>query len=186
MKRFFVLLLSLFFLAMPSMAANRAVVGLGVVKFKSTSGGESVVAANIADQIQITIGGSKGTSSGTLTVFLPQALVASLEKGTKLDVTSTGDESDAEAVNIVFLGTKISINGTNSTTTGVASNNDSQATGQFNVVQYDPETKELKFSLNAKVAPWTQQVTKGIGGSPTTKEVSKPIKVNAQVVVTLP
>lgn len=173
------------FIASPVMAANKAVVGLGSIRFKSTDGGSSLAAANLGSNVQIAIGGTQGTSSGVLTVFLSNATVAALAKGQKLSVTSTGNEGDSSAANIVFLGSSVKVNGFNSTTLSLASNNDTVASGTLTVVAYNPSTKELKFSLSATAKPYTQMTSK-LGVSPVSKDVNKPLKVTASVIVTLP
>ena len=108
-------------------------------------------------------------------------LIDTLEKGDRLDVSATGDSVQDGTANVLFLGTKIKINGFNSSTTGAATNNDSEATGSFKVVKYDSETKELKFTINAKVSPWTQT-----NSDNSTEVVTKAAKLIAVVVVTLP
>ena len=168
-------------------AADKAQVALGSIKFKNVvnDDGNSVLAANLGTTVQIAIGGTQGTSAGTLTVYLSSATVAALAKGQKLDVTSTGNESDDSAANILFLGTKVTVNGFNSTTLSVASNSDTVASGKLTVVNYNSNTKELKFTLTATAKPYTQITTK-LGQSANTKDVNKALKVTASVIVTLP
>lgn len=166
-------------------AKDNAVVKMGFVKFKTVSSGSSssIAALSVSDKIQVTIGGSKGTSSGTLTVYLPSSFVSTLEKGDKLDVTSYGNETGDSAL-ISLLGTKVKIKGLSTTSTGISTGDDSTASGTLTVVKYDETTRELKFKLNAKLGNWTKTVSKGFAGS--TSKVSKPTNVVANVVVTLP
>ncbi len=188
MKKVIYLVLALMFMASPVLAKDKATVSLGSIKFKSTSnsqGGNSVAAANIGSTVQIAIGGSQGTSSGVLTVFLSNATVAALAKGQKLDVISSGNSDNDSAAQIVFLGTSVKINGFNSTTTGVASNNDTVASGKLTVVAYNSDTRELKFSLAATAKPYTKSTSK-LGSSPVNKDLNSPLKVKANVIVTLP
>lgn len=187
MKKFIYLVLALMFITSPVLAADKATVGFGAIHFKSVAnnGGNSIVAAAIGDSVQIVIGGTQGTSAGTFTIFLSNAAVAALEKGQKLDVVASGNSSDSAAAEILFLGTKITVNGFSSTTLSIASNNDTVASGTLTVVNYNPATKELKFALSASAKPYTQITTK-LGVSPVTKDVDKALKVTANVVVTLP
>ncbi len=187
MKKFIYLVLALMFVASPVLAADKATVGLGSIHFKSTSSGgnSSVVAANLGNTVQIAVGGSQGTSAGTLTVYLSSATVAALAKGQKLDVIASGNSADSSAAQILFLGTKVNVNGLNSTTLGVVSNDDTVASGTLTVVNYNSDTKELKFSLSANAKPYTQTSSK-LGGSTTSKDINKAIKITANVIVTLP
>ena len=183
MKKFngLLLALSVLLLCSPVFAKDKAKVKFGFVGFKSVASGDgnSVAAVEQADRINITLGGAKGTTSGTLTVIIPSSIVDTLAKGTKLDVTATGNEDTSQAV-IVFQGQKTKDNDLNTKTTGITSTNDTTANGKLTVVKYDSATKELKFKLNAKAGPWAKSTSKG------NKDVSKPVPVRAAAVVTLP
>ena len=183
MKKFngLLLALSVLLLCSPVFAKDKAKVKFGFVGFKSVASGDgnSVAAVEQADRINITLGGAKGTVSGTLTVILPTNAVELLEKGTKLDITSTANEDVNQAV-IVFQGQKTKINGLNTKTTGITSTDDTSATGTLTVVNYDSDTRELKFKLKAKASPWAKSTSNG------NKDVSKAVPVRANVVVTLP
>jgi hypothetical protein len=115
---------------------------------------------------------------------LSSEAVAALAKGQKLAVSGIGDDSDS-AADISFLGTKVTVNGFNSTTLSIASNDDTVTSGTLTVVNYNPTTKELKFILSASAKPYTQ-ITSKLGVSPVTKDVNKALKVTANVIVTLP
>lgn len=186
MKKIFYSLLALTLFTSPVLAKDKGVVKFGSIKFNSVSGksGASILATTVGDKVQITIGGTSGTrtiSAGTFTVFLDSDLIDTLEKGDTLDVSATGDSVQDGTANVLFLGTKIKINGFSSSTTGAATNNDSEATGTFKVVKYDPDTKVLNFTINAKVSPWTQT-----NSDNSTKVVTKAAKLIAVAVVTLP
>lgn len=186
MKKFIYLVLALMFIVSPVLAADKATVGMGSIHFKSVTndGVSSVIAANVGSFTQITVGGSQGTSAGTLIIFLTSEAVTALAKGQKLAVSGISDDSDS-AVDISFLGTKVTVNGFNSTTLSIASNDDTVASGTLTVVNYNSATKELKFILSATAKPYTQISTK-LGASPVTKDVNKALKVTANVIVTLP
>ena len=181
MKKIFCVL-SVLLMCSAVFAKDKAKVKFGFVAYRSVSnseGGNSVAAVQLADRINITLGGAKGTVSGTLTVILPTNAVELLEKGTKLDITSTANEDVNQAV-IVFQGQKTKINGLNTKTTGITSTDDTSATGTLTVVNYDSDTRELKFKLKAKASPWAKSTSNG------NKDVSKAVPVRANVVVTLP
>lgn len=186
MKKIFYSLLALILLASPVIAKDKGIVKFSNIKFKSVSGksGASILATTIGDKIQITVGGTAGTkniSAGTFTVFLDADQIDDLEKGDTLEVSSTGDSVQDGTANVLFLGTKVKIAGFSTKTTGAATNNDSEADGSFKVVKYNSETKELKFTINAKVSPWTQT-----NSNNSTEVVTKAAKLIAAVVVTLP
>ena len=176
------LALSVLLLCSPVFAMDKAKVKFGFVSYRSianNSGGNSVAAVEQGDRINISLGGARGTTSGVLTVLIPSSIVDSLKKGTKLNVTATGNEDANQAV-IVFQGQRTKINGLNTRTTGITSTNDTTARGKLTVTKYDSVTKELRFRLNAKAAPWTRSTNDN------QKEISKSVPVRASVVVTLP
>lgn len=186
MKKIFYSLLALTLTLSPVLAKDKGVVKFSNIKFKSISGktGSSIAATTVGDKVQITIGGTAGTksvSSGTLTVHLDQSSIDEFDKGTQLDVSSTGDSVQDGTAYVLFLGTKIKISGFSSSTTGAATNNDSEADGSFKVIKYNPDTKELKFAINAKVSPWTRT-----NSDNSQDEVSKAAKLNVVATVTLP
>lgn len=186
MKKIFYSLLALVLLGSPVLAKDMGVVKFSDIQFKSVSGksGASILAATIGDKVQITVGGTSGTrtiSAGTFTLFLDSDLIDSLEKGDTLDVSSTGDTIQDGTANVLFLGTKIKIAGFSSSTTGAATNNDSEANGTFKVIKYNSDTKVLKFSVNANISPWTKTNTNN-----STEVVTKAAKLTAVVEVTLP
>ncbi len=188
MKKIIYLVLALIFIVSPVLAKDKATVGIGPIKFKSVSnsnGGNSVAAANLGSTVQIAIGGSQGTSGGVLTVYLSNATIAALEKGQKLNVIGSGNSSDSTAAEILFLGTSVKVNGFSSTSTSIASNDDTVVNGKLTVVAYNSDTRELKFSLVATAKPYSKLTSK-LGQSPISKDVNSPIKVTANVIVTLP
>lgn len=177
-----VLLVALF-LSLPASAMDKGKVKMGPISFKSVSNGSgsSVAAVSQADRIQITVGGSKGFNAGTLTIFLPSSAIDTLSKGDKFSVTSTGND-EVNSASIILLGTKSKVNRKtfSVSSTGVSSGNDSIGSGSLTVKGYDSNTKVLKFSLKAKVSPWTFSKN----GTNTEKTNNLPVKAN--VVVTLP
>ncbi len=187
MKKIIYSLLALVLLAAPVCAQDKGTASFGVVKFNSVEGSgsaQSLAAAYIGNTLQIAIGGVKGTTAGVLTVLIDADQVSNFQKGTTLDLSSTGDEDQDGTANIIFIGTSVKIKGRSSTSTNVASNNDTQATGKFKVVSYNSSTKELRFTITGSAKPWTQM--KGSLGNVTTTEIDKPIKVSAAAIITLP
>lgn len=191
MKKTITILLGALLLAStPALAKDKAVVKFGPIKFKSTTSGDSdsVVGVQTGNNIQITVGGSSGTtnvSSGTFTIFFLASELDNFTKGYKLDLASIGDDTgDGGEAIVTFLGTKIQIKGFSSTTTGIASVNESEALGTFTVLSYDPTSKVLKFKLAGKVQPYSSSKTK-LGQTPNTVTVNKPLAVNVTGEVTL-
>jgi hypothetical protein len=179
LKILFALLLTSF-LIQPAFAADKGTAKVGPVSLKSVSnseGASSIAAALIGNTYQISLGGLVGLSSGVVTIYLPSDTV--FEKGQEFDVTSTGDEVTGSA-NLLFLVQRTQIKGSSAVITGYATTSDSQATGKLKVVAYNPETKELKFTLSAKVAPYIRTVNLAA------KTITQPIQVTANIVVTLP
>ena len=179
LKSFFVLLITVF-LTQPSFAKDKGVAKVGPVTLKSVTnseGGSSVAAANVGDQIQISLGGAVGLSSGVFTIFLPAS--ANFEKGAEFSLTSTGNDTEGTAI-LNFLVQRTQIRGSSAVITGYATNNDSAGSGKLKVIAYDPDTKELKFNVTGKVAPYTRTVNLA------SKDITKPIPVTANIVVTLP
>lgn len=170
------------FLIQPAFAVDKGIAKVGPVTLKSVTndeGGSSVAAANVGDQIQITLGGTLGLSSGTFTIFLPADAV--FEKGSRFSLTSNANDSDIEATAVInFLVQKTQIKESSAVITGYATNNDSVGSGKLKVIAYDPDTKELKFNITGKVAPYTTTVNLA------SKDITKPIPVTANIVVTLP
>ncbi len=188
MKKIISACLMLILTTVPCLAADKAAFQVGSVTLKSTSSGgsDSVAAATQGSFLNITIGGTKGTSSGALTLLIPSSEIANFEKGYTLDLTASGNDSDAGNQALAsFLVTKIKVNGLNSTTTSYATTEDSVGTGTVKIASYDAETKTLKFNLNGKVGPYTSSKAK-LGQTPDTETVTKPITVKATVIVTLP
>lgn len=188
MKKIISACLMLILTTVPCLAADKAAFQVGSVTLKSTSSGgnDSVAAATQGSFLNITIGGTKGTSSGVLTLLIPSSEIANFAKGYTLDLTASGNngESDNEGL-VTFLVTKVKVNGFNSSTTSYVTTEDSVGTGTITIASYDAETKTLKFNLNGKVGPYT--VSKGqLGQTPDTDTVDKPILVKATVIVTLP
>jgi len=166
----------------PAMAADKAVVKVGSVQYKTTSsdGNSSIIAAEQANFVNITIGGSKGFNSGTVTLLVPSSELANPTKGQEISIFGTGNDADNSV--LVFLVTKIQgLSGS----VGFSSNNDTSITGDLKVVSYNSATKELKFTVKAKASPYSQVTTK-FGGSSTTKDISKSIAISISGVVTLP
>ena len=179
-SKVFLLLLFVSFLVQPAFAADKGTAKIGPVSLKSVSNSEgatSIAATLIGDTYQISLGGAVGLSSGVVSIYLPSDTV--FTKGQEFDVTSTGDEVTGSA-NLLFLVQRTQIKGSSAVITGYATTSDSQATGKLKVVAYNPETKELKFTLSAKVAPYVRTVNL------VSKTITKPIQVAANVVVTLP
>jgi hypothetical protein len=168
------------FLMKPAFAADKGVAKVGPVPLKSVSngeGGSSVAATLLGNTYQISLGGAIGLSSGVVSIYLPSNTV--FEKGQTFDVTSSGDEVTGSA-NILFLVQKTKIKGSSAVVTSYSTSNDSQATGTLKVVAYNPETKELKITLTAKLSPYIRTINLAA------KTITKPIPVNANIVVTLP
>jgi hypothetical protein len=168
------------FLVQPAFAADKGIAKVGPVSLKSVNnseGASSIAATLIGDSYQIALGGAVGLSSGVVSVYLPSDTV--FTKGQEFDVTSSGDEATGSA-NILFLVQKTQIKGSSAVITGYSTDNDSEATGKLKVVAYNPETKELKFTLSAKVAPYIRTVNLAA------KTITQPIQVTANIVVTLP
>jgi hypothetical protein len=181
MKKLLVLVLLL--LNLPVLADNKATVKFGPIQYVSTTG---AVANDLAEDVIITLGGNKGTTSGTLAITLDSSEVAQLEKGLELGVASVGDDSEGDSsVSLTLLGTSIKIKGTSTTTTSYASNNDSTAEGKFKVVDYNPSTKVLKFTLSAKLNPYTLTTSK-LGQAGENKIVEKAMAVSVKAEITLP
>jgi hypothetical protein len=179
LKILFALLLT-GFLIQPAFAADKGTVKVGPVSLKSvisSEGGTTIAATLIADTYQISLGGAVGLSSGVVSVYLPSDTV--FTKGQEFDVTSTGDEVTGSA-NLLFLVQRTQIKGSSAVITGYSTDSDSEATGKLKVVAYNPETKELKFTLSAKVAPYVRTVNLA------SKTITQPIQVTANIVVTLP
>jgi hypothetical protein len=179
LKILFALLLTSF-LIQPAFAADKGTAKIGPVSLKSVSNSEgatSIAATLIADTYQISLGGAVGLSSGVFSVYLPSDTV--FTKGLEFDVTSSGDEVTGSA-NLLFLVQRTQIKGSSAVITGYATTSDSQATGKLKVVAYNPETKELKLTLSAKVAPYVRTVNLAA------KTITQPIQVTANIVVTLP
>lgn len=194
MKKFFAILMATILTTNAAFALDKAVVKMGPVSFKSISGktGASLVAQQVGDQMQITIGGLKQKgrkiSSGTLTVFLPMtAINAGLSKNQKFTVVTTDNDTGADNEAIILpLGTSTKIKGLSSTTTSVTiGSEDSTGSGTLKLVKYNSETKELKFLLKGKVRPYSKTVTKGTDVTGPT-DVNKNLVVKANVVITLP
>jgi hypothetical protein len=178
-------LLSILFLTVSAAQANSARVKYGPVQYPSKQG---AVVSLVGSNVQVTLGGNtkNGSNVGIFTISIPASQLGELSKGKRFDVISTGDGSQADAVSILFLGTKINVNGRNTTITGISSTNDTTANGNFRVVNYNQNTKQLRFNLVARAKPYSRQVTKGIGGSPQTKVINKNLPVKVQGTVTLP
>ena len=101
-------------------------------------------------------------------------------------MASVGDDSEGDSsVSLTLLGTSIKIKGTSTTTTSYASNNDSTAQGKFKVVDYNPSTKVLKFTLSAKLNPYTLTTTK-VGQAAENRVVEKAMAVSVKAEITLP
>jgi len=168
------------FLVQPAFAADKGTAKIGPVVLKSVNnseGASSIAATLIGDTYQISLGGAVGLSSGVVSIYLPSDTV--FTKGQEFDVTSTGDEATGSA-NLLFLVQKTQIKGSSAVITGYSTDSDSQATGKLKVVAYNAETKELKFTLSGKVAPYIRTVNLAA------KTITKPIQVTANIVVTLP
>ena len=179
LKILFTLMLTSF-LIQPAFAADKGTAKVGPVSLKSVSNSEgagSIAATLVADTYLISLGGAVGLSSGVVLVYLPSDTV--FTKGQELDITSSGDEVTGSA-NVLFLFQKTQIKGTSAVITGYSTNSDSQATGKLKIVAYNPETKELKFTLSAKVAPYIRTVNLA------SKTITQPIQVTANIVITLP
>ena len=181
MKKLLVLVLLL--LNLPVLADNKATVKFGPIQYVSTTG---AVANDFAEDVIITLGGNKGTTFGTLEITLDSSEVAQLKKGFELGVASVGDDSEGDSsVSLTLLGASIKIKGTSTTTTGYASNNDSTAEGKFKVVDYNPSTKVLKFTLSAKLNPYTLTTSK-LGQVGENKIIQKAMAVSVKAEITLP
>ncbi|MFM7458069.1 MAG: hypothetical protein ACKO3R_05360 [bacterium] len=168
------------FLIQPTFAVDKGIAKVGPVSLKSVSndeGASSIAATLVADTYQITLRGAVGLSSGVVSIYLPADTVFS--KGQEFDVTSSGNEV-TDSANILFLVQKTQIKGSSAVITGYSTDNDSEATGKLKVIAYNSETKELKFTLSAKVAPYIRTVNLAA------KTITQPIQVTANVVVTLP
>jgi hypothetical protein len=168
------------FLIQPAFAADKGTAKVGPVSLKSVSnngGASSIAATLVVDTYLISLGGAIGLSSGVVSVYLPSETV--FIKGQQFDVTSSGDKVTGSA-NLLFLVQKTQIKGTSAVITGYSTNSDSQATGKLKIVAYNPETKELKFTLSAKVAPYIRTINSA------SKTITQPIQVAANIVVTLP
>lgn len=184
MKKIISMLSILFFAITAVSAADKANVKFGPIKYKTKQGAAAVAVGN---QTQITLGGNKGTTAGTFTIFLEASEIAQLEKGARFDVVTTNqDSTNDDAVTILFQGTKTKIKGFNTTVTGITADDSSEVTkGTFKVVQYDPNTGVLKFLLKAKVQGYTLSKS-GVNTSQTNQSVDKPLKISIQGVITLP
>ena len=168
------------FLIQPAFAVDKGIAKVGPVSLKSVSnseGASSIAATLIGDTYQITLSGAVGLSSGVVSVYLPFDTI--FTKGQEFDVTSSGDEATGSA-NILFLVQKTQIKGSSAVITGYSTDNDSEATGKLKIVAYNTETKELKFTLSAKVAPYIRTVNLAA------KTITQPIQVTANIVITLP
>ena len=188
MKKIISACLMLILTTVPCLAADKATFQVGPVTLKSTSSGgsDSVAAAMLGNFLNITIGGTKGSSAGTLTLLIPSSEIANFTKGYTLNVKSFENDAGSgnEAV-VSFLVTKIQIKGFSSTSTSYTTDSDSIGSGTLKVASYDAETKTLKFNLNGKINPYIVSKSK-LGETPDTNTVNKPIAVKATVIVTLP
>jgi len=178
MKKIFYAFMALVLLSTQAFAADKAKVKVGPAKFVAK---QAIVAAQQGAFINITMGGSKGLSSGSLTILVPSDFSPS--KGDKFGVFSlVGEEaaSNPDELAVSFSATKIKRKGLSVSSTSYAEAADTVTTGSFTVKSYDPETKVLKFNLKAKASPYT--FNKGASNETS----SKKFVIKAQGVVTLP
>lgn len=178
MKKFLYTLLALVLLSTPVFAADKAKLKVGGA---SGVAKEGIVAAVQGDFINITMGGVGKKGSATVTVLVPADF--SPEKGETYGLFSlVGESDDDNPGELALTGFGTKIKGRN--VFSYAEAEDSVTNGKLKVKSYDPETKELKFQVSAKVSPFTVAKA-GLGGTNTkTSNKNMPIKVNATV--TLP
>lgn len=175
--------LAFVFMLQPVMADNKATVKFGPVQFVAGSG---AVANYSGENLVITLGGNKGTTSGSVAIILEPSEVDQLEKGLNLGVASVDDDADGDsAVMLTLLGSVVKVRGTSATTTSYSSNNDSTAEGKFKVVGYNPDTKVLKFTLSAKLNPYTLS-SSSLGQPATNTVIEKPLAVSIKSEIILP
>lgn len=186
MKKLFLILVLLTSSFTVAFAKDKARVKVGPIQYKSinSNGNSSVAAAQQASFINISIGGQSGSqtiSSGVLSVIIPMSEIPNLEKKYTLPLASIADdgENPSEAV-VIFQVTKTKINGLKTKTIGISSNNDTEANGKFKVVKYNPDTKELSFSMNGKIKNYTSSKNNE------NKDLTKVLPIRANVTVTLP
>ena len=184
-KKFLAILLTTF-LTLPAFAADKAKIKVGPAKASVKAGGQtgSLAAQSQGDFINILIGGvSKSGASATLNILLPAD--ATLEQGTEIEVFSTiGEESADNPGEAAVSFTAVKSKGTKVLTLSDAA--ETVTTGKIKVKAYDPETKELKFSIKAKAKPVNQNkvsLKNPTGGNET---VNKAVPIKGQVVITLP
>lgn len=187
MKKIFGLLILSLLVLGPVSAKDKAVIKVGSVSLKSTSSGDSdsVAGASQGSFINVSIGGTKGVSAGTMTILFPSSELANFTKNYTLDLKGpANDGSSTKEALVTFLVTKTKVNGLNSTVTGYASVNESVGSGTMKIISYNSDTGELKFTVNGSVNPYSQSKTK-LGQTPQSSTVNKAIKVQANVTVTI-
>lgn len=174
-----VILFALSLMTMPSFAADKGTAKVGSISLKSVSndeGGNSVAASTVGSLLLVTLGGSIGLSSGVISFYLPNT---EFTKGQEFDLTSeANDTSDSAVVN--FLVQKTQIKGTSAVITSYSTSGDSVGSGKLKIISYDPDSKELKFNVTGKVAPYIRSINLAA------KDIDKPITVTANISVTLP
>lgn len=178
MKKIIYTFMALLLISAPAFAADKAKLKVGGAKGVAKEG---IVAAQQGEFINITMGGAGKKGSATVTVLVPSDF--SPEKGDTYELFSLVGQSASDNPGKLALGgfgTKLK----GRKVFSYAEAAESVTKGKLKVKSYDPETKKLKFIVNAKVKPYT--LAKGGLSGTTTKTVNKnmPIKVNG--VVTLP
>lgn len=171
-------LFALSLMTMPSFAADKGTAKIGSISIKSVSNdeGASIAASTVGSLLLVTLGGSIGLSSGVISFYLPNT---EFTKGQEFDLTSeANDTSDSAVIN--FLVQKTQIKGTSAVITSYSTSGDSVGSGKLKIISYDPDSKELKFNVTGKVAPYIRSINLAA------KDIDKPIAVTANISVTLP
>jgi hypothetical protein len=178
MKKFLYTLLALVLLSTPVFAADKAKIKVGGA---SGVAKEGVVAAQQGSFINISMAGIGKRGSAAVTVLVPADF--SPEKGDTYELFSLIGQSASDNPGKLALGgfgTKVK----GRTLFSYTEAENSVTNGKLKVKSYNPDTKELKFQVSAKVSPFTL-VKSGLSGSKSkTSNKKMPIKVNA--IVTLP
>ena len=176
MKKIIYTFLALLICVSPALA-DKAKIKLGPAKIVAK---DAIAASSQGAFINLTMGGSKGKSSGTLTILFPSDFNPS--KGDSFNVFSLVGEESANnpgELAVSFTATKIKAKGLSVSSTSYAEAAETVTTGTLKVKSYDTETGVLKFNLKATATPFT--INKGDGNDTS----SKKFKIKAQGVVTL-
>lgn len=178
MRKFIYTFMALLLLSAPAFAADKAKLKVGGAKGVAKEG---IAVAQQGSFINISMIGAGKKGGATVTILVPSNF--SPQKGEKYELFSLiGQKASDNPGKLALTGSGTKVKGRNGLTYTTAE--DSIATGNLTVKSFNPDTKELKFTINAKMSPFTIAKAGLSGTKIKTSNKNMPVKV--QAIVTLP